>query len=204
MTGRQLDRTAAAATVVAALSTFDRGKAVRASARDHRAQGEERRSRRRRDAGAHRALGADQALLRRDALAGAALADRAAALVALRRQHDRLDLRPRRRGVSRTALGHGLPQAAGRALPGDGDGEDRDPAVGSRASARCRWRRPRRSLRRRSRRTSGRRTSSCGSRTRSGRRRSRRRWASRASSRPTRRPTAARPGGSTTCSSSRS
>ena len=59
----------------------------RAAARDHRAQGEERRSRRRRDAGAHRALGADQALLRGDALAGAALADRAAALVALRRQH---------------------------------------------------------------------------------------------------------------------
>ena len=59
----------------------------RAAARDHRAQGEERRSRRRRDAGAHRALGADQALLRGDALAGAALADRAAALVARRRQH---------------------------------------------------------------------------------------------------------------------
>ena len=60
----------------------------RAAARDHRAQGEERRPRRCGDAGAHGALGADQALLRGDALAGAALADRAAALVARRRQHE--------------------------------------------------------------------------------------------------------------------
>ena len=53
-----------------------------------------------------------------------------------RRQHDRLDLRPGRRGVSRTALGDGLAQAAGRALPGDGDGEDRDSPLGSGAPAR--------------------------------------------------------------------
>ena len=53
-----------------------------------------------------------------------------------RRQHGGLDRRPRRRAVPREALGDRLAQAAGRALPGRGERQDRDPARRARPAAR--------------------------------------------------------------------
>ena len=82
MSGRQLDRTAAAATIVAALARFDRDTpvALPVVTADPKVNSDDLEAAA--DAGAHRSLRAAAALLRRDALAGAALADRAAARVA--------------------------------------------------------------------------------------------------------------------------
>ena len=108
----------------------------------------------------------------------------------------------RSRGVSGAPLRHRLPQAAGCALPGHGDGEDRRAPVRSRGSCSTSPRPRRRSRPPRSRPSSGRQSSSSASPIPPGRPRMRRRWASPVSSRRTRRPTAGRRDASTTCSSS--
>ena len=136
MSGRQLDRTAAAATVVAALARFDRDTPVALP------------------------VVTTEPKVNSDDLDDAATQARTALSAPIRLSYGETRWRvPRwriapllslpsggsttvsisgrpRREVPRTALGHGLAQAAGRALPGHGDGGDRDPAVGARASAR--------------------------------------------------------------------
>ena len=167
-----------------ALARFDRGAPVALPVATAEPKVNARRPRGRRDAGAHRALRAAAAVLRRDALARAALADRPAAVAARRRQHDRLDLgrgrrdstssgsRRRSRASRRTRTSRSprpgkiviRPSAPG---PSARHSRDREGDSGGGVLDRPADGEARRS----------------GRRARSGRRRSRRRWGSRASSR---------------------
>ena len=187
-------------------ATFDRGSAGRAAARDDRAEGEERRPRRCGDAGAHRALGADPAAptARRAGGCRAGGSRRcsrcppgAAPTVSISGRGAEKYLERLSAAVSRK------PQDAHFQVTATG--EDRDPALGARASARRPGDREGDRGGRVLGRTTGRRTSSSGSP-------SPKRTTEIAKTMgiderrlvATRRPTAARRGGSTTCSSSRS
>ena len=134
--GRKLDRGAATAVVVRALAGLRSQPAGRAPARGGRAERQRRRARGSGDAGSHGPLGPVAARLRRDALAGAALANRARSSPCL----------PAAAPTSRSPGGgprstwnvsrHRVAQAAGRPVPGHGYRQDRDQAVGTGPAAR--------------------------------------------------------------------
>ena len=204
--GRELDRAAAAAVVVRALARLRPRRAGGAPARDDRSPGVSGADLATRRLRPRTALSAPDPPRRTARPAGGCRAGGSRRCSSCRpaARRERLDRRPRGRGVPRAAVRDRLTQAAGRAVPGHGDRQDRDQAVGARARSSTSPRRRRRSPRPRSRRTQ--RTAQArrpGRRSRSERRRSRGRWGSPASSPRTRRPTAGTPGGSTTCSSSR-